>query len=111
MTPNWPEAMRPDSTLSWIVTVPEEYSAQLSFLNVSWPQCLKSHTEITIQEQGSSLDTSFREDKPLVPEHNIMNSFNLNMSNCEPEEGKFAVLSKISLQRKPGQFLGYRCSS
>ncbi|XP_047664067.1 CUB domain-containing protein 1 [Tachysurus fulvidraco] len=105
MTPNWPGAMKPDSTMSWIVNVPEEYGAQLYFSNVSLPVCRNNHAEIKIQEQGSTVETGFREDKQLVLEHNMLRSFSLNMSNCEPEEGKFAILSKISLQKKPGNLI------
>ncbi|KAK2836771.1 hypothetical protein Q7C36_014640 [Tachysurus vachellii] len=101
VTPNWPGAMKPDSTTSWIVNVPEEYGAQLCFINVSLPVCRNSHAEIKIQEQGSTVETGFREDEQLVLKHNILRSFSLSMSNCELEEGKFAVLSKISLQKKP----------
>lgn len=97
--------MKPDSTLSWIVNVPEEYSAQLSFSNVSRPKCSVNHAEVKIQELGSNVERGFREDEQLLFEHNIMRSFYLNMSNCEPEEGKFAILSKISLQQKPSKFL------
>ncbi|MCJ8746509.1 hypothetical protein PDJAM_G00142690 [Pangasius djambal] len=105
MTPNWPGAMKPDSTLSWIVNVPEEYSAQLFFSNVSWPQCRVNHAEVKIQELDSNVGMGFREDKQMVLEHNILRSFYLNVSNCEPEEGKFAILSKISLQKKPRKLL------
>lgn len=106
MTPNWPGGMKPDSTLSWIVNVPEEYNAQLCFINVSRPQCSASHTEvISIQELGSHVELRFSKDVKLVPEHNIMRSFYLNMSNCEPEDGKFAILSQISLQKKPSKFI------
>ncbi|KAK2836761.1 hypothetical protein Q7C36_014630 [Tachysurus vachellii] len=105
VTPNWPGAMKPDSTISWIVNVPEEYGAQLCFINVSLPVCRNSHAEIKIQEQGSTVETGFREDEQLVLKHNILRSFSLSMSNCELEEGKFAVLSKISLQKKPRNLL------
>ncbi|TTP27308.1 CUB domain-containing protein 1 [Bagarius yarrelli] len=105
MTPNWPEAMKPDSTVSWIINVPEDYSAQLCFTNVSLPQCRTNHAEIKIQEEGSNVETAFREDEQLVLEHNILKSFYLNMSNCEPEFDKFVILSKISLQQKPGKLV------
>ncbi|KAI5091553.1 CUB domain-containing protein 1-like [Silurus meridionalis] len=105
MTPNWPGEMKPDSTLSYIVNVPEDYSAQLLFSNVTFPECLKNHAEVHIQELGSDLEVGFREDEKLVLEHNILKSFYLNMSNCEPEKGIFAILSKISLQKKPGKLL------
>ncbi|KAF4077797.1 hypothetical protein AMELA_G00211840 [Ameiurus melas] len=106
VTPNFPGAMKPDSTMSWIVNVPEEYSARLSFSNISRPRCSANHAEVSIQELDSNVELSFREDKPLVLEHNIMRSFYLNMSNCAPDEGKFAILSTISLQKKPGELLG-----
>lgn len=110
VTPNWPGAMQPDSTLSWIVNVPEEYGVQLSFSNVSWPQCHANHTEVKIQQLYSDSVMGFSNDKQLPLEHNILRSFYLNMSNCETKEGKFALLSKISLQKKPSKFLQLKCS-
>lgn len=110
ITPNWPEGMKQDSTSSWIVNVPEEYSAQLSFINVSQPTCDMNHAEVQIQELGKHLEVGFREDKELHLEHSILSSFYLNMSNCEPKEGKFAILSKISLQKTPSKFLQLKCS-
>lgn len=105
MTPNWPGTMKPDSSLSWIVNVPEEYSAQVSFTNVSRPVCSASHAMIQIRELGSEMEISYREDQLLEIDHNVLRSFYLNMSNCEPMEGKFAILSQLSLQKKPRKCL------
>uniref|UniRef100_A0A3B4CEX9 CUB domain containing protein 1a n=1 Tax=Pygocentrus nattereri TaxID=42514 RepID=A0A3B4CEX9_PYGNA len=104
-TPSWPGAMKADSTISWIVTIPEEYSAELLFINVSQPRCERSHTRVAIQEMGSSEEQSFREDEQYNDKYDIQSSFYLNMSNCEPEHGTFTALSKISLQKKTRKLL------
>ncbi|KAL6457339.1 hypothetical protein MHYP_G00343020 [Metynnis hypsauchen] len=104
-TPSWPGAMQSDSTVSWIVTIPEEYSAELLFINVSQPRCERGHTRVAIQEMGSSEEESFREDERYNDKYDIQSSFYLNMSNCEPEHGTFAALSKISLQKKTRKLL------
>ncbi|KAI4884255.1 hypothetical protein NFI96_014343 [Prochilodus magdalenae] len=104
-TPNWPEPMKSDSTISWIVTVPEEYSAELLLLNVSQPRCDQSHTRVVIQEINSQKELGFREDEKYDEKYDIQSSFYFNMSNCEPERGAFAVLSKISLQKKTRKLL------
>ncbi|KAF5908055.1 CUB domain-containing protein 1-like, partial [Clarias magur] len=106
MTPNWPGPMKPDSSLSWIVNVPEEYGAHVIFTNVSRPVCSASHAVIQIRELGSEMEMSYREDQLLDLDHNVVRSFYLNMSNCEPMEGKFAILSQLSLQKKPQKLLG-----
>lgn len=111
VTPNWPGAMTPDSTVSWVVHVPEEYSVQLCFSNVSRPECRVNHAEVKIQGLNSHVERSFREDAQLLPEHDVPGSFYLNMSNCEPEEGTFAILSKISLQKKSSEFLQIKSPS
>lgn len=64
-----------------------------------------NHAEVKIQELGSNEERGFREDGQLLLEHDISRSFFLNMSNCETGKGKFAILSKISLQRKPSKFI------
>ncbi|XP_039977595.1 CUB domain-containing protein 1 [Xiphias gladius] len=100
-TPNWPQGMKPSSTVSWIVTLPSRYRANVHFLNVSQPKCLDWHTAITVKMLGYEEEIMSRredeqaEDKLLVPE-----SFYLNMSNCIPEEGHFGAVTKIVLQKK-----------
>lgn len=105
VTPDWPGPMQPGSTVSWMVNVPEEYSAHLNFSSVSWPQCHANRTEVKIQELDSSSVTSYSKDVQLPLAQNILRSFYLNVSNCENKKGKFALLSQISLQEKPGKFL------
>ncbi|XP_022602881.1 CUB domain-containing protein 1-like [Seriola dumerili] len=100
-TPNWPQGMKPSSTMSWIVTVPSHYQAHVQFVNVSQPKCLERHTAIIVKMLGYEEELMSRredeqaEDKLLIPQ-----SFYLNMSNCIPEEGHFGAVTKIVLQRK-----------
>lgn len=100
-TPNWPKGMTPSSTVSWIVTLPSQYQAQLQFVNVSQPKCHKRHTGIKVQMLGYEEEMMSRrgdeqiEEKLLVP-----HSFYLNMSNCVPETGHFGAVTKIVLQKK-----------
>ncbi|XP_053302036.1 CUB domain-containing protein 1 [Pleuronectes platessa] len=100
-TPNWPQGMKPFSTMSWIVTLPSQYEAHVQFVNVSQPKCLERHTAMTVKMLGyeeeimSRREDETAEDKLLVPQ-----SFYLNMSNCIPEEGHFAAAAKIVLQKK-----------
>lgn len=103
-TPNWPAGMKSESTVSWLITVPEEHSAELLFINISQPNCRQSHATVTVQELGSSQEWGFREDEK-IDKYSTQNSFYLNMSNCEPERGNFAVLTKISLQKKTRKLL------
>ncbi|XP_070778267.1 CUB domain-containing protein 1 [Enoplosus armatus] len=100
-TPNWPQGMRPSSTVSWIVTLPSQYQAHLQFVNVSQPKCNDRHTAIKVKMLGYEEEIMSRredeqaEDKLLVPQ-----SFYLNMSNCITEEGHFGAVTKIVLQKK-----------
>ncbi|XP_076850135.1 CUB domain-containing protein 1 [Brachyhypopomus gauderio] len=104
MTPNWPETMKSESTASWIINIPEEYSAELSFLNVSLPSCQERHMEVIVKEMGSEDEISFREDASVPQTFSLSGSFYLNMSNCE-SAGRFAILSQISLQKKSKKVL------
>uniref|UniRef100_W5KVN6 CUB domain containing protein 1a n=1 Tax=Astyanax mexicanus TaxID=7994 RepID=W5KVN6_ASTMX len=103
-TPNWPAGMKPDSTVSWLISVPEEHSAELLFINISQPSCRQSHATVTVQELDSTRKWSFREDEKME-KYDAQSSFYLNMSNCEPEQGNFAFLTKISLQKKSRKLL------
>ena len=98
-TPNWPNGMKPYSTVSWIVNLPGHLQANLLFTNISQPKCGQGHTCIKVQtldspeELLSQREDEAAEDKLMVPE-----SFYLNMSNCLPEDRHFSVLSKVTLQ-------------
>uniref|UniRef100_A0A8C7HCB5 CUB domain containing protein 1a n=1 Tax=Oncorhynchus kisutch TaxID=8019 RepID=A0A8C7HCB5_ONCKI len=98
-TPNWPNGMKPYSTVSWIVNLPGHLQANLLFTNISQPKCGQGHTCIKVQTLGSpeellsQREDEAAEDKLMVPE-----SFYLNMSNCLPEDRHFSVLSKVTLQ-------------
>ncbi|XP_041811381.1 CUB domain-containing protein 1 [Chelmon rostratus] len=100
-TPNWPQGMRPSSTVSWIVTLPSQYQANMQFVNLSQPKCNDRHTAIKVKMLGHEEEIMSRredeeaEDKLLVPQ-----SFYLNMSNCVPEEGQFGAVTKIVLEKK-----------
>ncbi|XP_051948731.1 CUB domain-containing protein 1-like [Xyrauchen texanus] len=106
-TPNWPDGMKPSSTVTWIVNVPQEYRAELQFTNVSMPKCDPRHTAVEIRPLNSNGQLpSWREDQ-IVPNMYIQQqSFYLNMSNCEPKSGSFAVLSKVTLQKETKHFIG-----
>lgn len=101
--------MKPSSTVSWIVTLPNNYQADLKFDNVTQPKCNDRHTAIKVKLLGQEEEImSRREDQPtedlLIPQ-----SFYLNMSNCIPEEGQFKAVTKIVLQKKPGKYLLIIC--
>ncbi|XP_061113959.1 CUB domain-containing protein 1-like [Conger conger] len=106
-TPSWPDGMSDHSTISWIVTVPPDYQANLVFLHVSQPKCRNRHTIIKVQTLGSREEMfSRREDEQSEDELSIPETFYLNMSNCEPELGAFSVLSQITLEENTGPILG-----
>lgn len=106
-TPNWPQGMRPSSTVSWIVTLPSQYQADVQFVNISQPKCNDRHTAIKVKMLGQEEEILSRredeqaEDKLLVPQ-----SFYLNMSNCIVEEGQFGAVTKIVLQKKSSKQAG-----
>ncbi|XP_058609423.1 CUB domain-containing protein 1 [Onychostoma macrolepis] len=106
-TPNWPDSMNPSSSASWIVYIPQDYMAELLFSNVSKPKCDSGHTEVSIGPLDSQGQTqSWREDQSFPSPFVQQQSFYLNMSNCEPKSDRFAVLSKISLQKETKKLLG-----
>ncbi|KAF3707288.1 CUB domain-containing protein 1 [Channa argus] len=99
-TPNWPQGMKPSSTVSWIVDLPSQYQASIEFVNVSQPKCQDWHTGITVKMLGYERELlSRREDEGLEKTLLVPNSFYLNMSNCIPEEGHFGVMAKIILEK------------
>lgn len=99
-TPGWPKGMTPDSTVSWIVTVPPKMKAHLMFMNLNQPKCSKRHTNIRIKRVGESEEEySRREDEEHESQYTVSQSFYLNMSNCEPEKGDFSVLTKVTLKK------------
>ncbi|XP_051247553.1 CUB domain-containing protein 1 [Dicentrarchus labrax] len=100
-TPNWPEGMRPSSTISWIVTLPSQYQAHMQFVNISQPKCKDTHTAIKVQMLGQEEEImSRREDEKTEDKLTVSQSFYLNMSNCAPESEKFGAVTKIVLQKK-----------
>nr|XP_046272936.1 CUB domain-containing protein 1-like [Scatophagus argus] len=100
-TPNWPQGMRPFSTVSWIVTLPSQYQAIMQFVNISQPKCNDRHTAIKVKMLGQEEELmSRREDEPAEEKLMVPESFYLNMSNCIPEEGQFGAVTKIVLQKK-----------
>lgn len=105
-TPNWPQGMKPSYTVSWIVTMPSQYQANLQFLNVTQPKCNKQHTAIKVKLLGQEeMLMNCREDKLVEDNLLLPQSFYLNMSNCIPEEGQFKAMPKISLQKKSSKRL------
>ncbi|XP_028255224.1 CUB domain-containing protein 1 [Parambassis ranga] len=100
-TPNWPQGMKPFSTVSWIVTLPSQYEAHLQFVNISQPKCDDRHTSIMVMMLGYEEELmSRREDEAAETTLVVPNSFYLNMSNCLPEERHFGAVTKIILQQK-----------
>ncbi|XP_077362600.1 CUB domain-containing protein 1 isoform X2 [Festucalex cinctus] len=100
-TPNWPKGMRPGSTVSWIVSLPSGYRAQLQFANVSQPKCDDRHTAIKVKMLDSEEEIlSRREDEKTDDKLLVSRSFYLNMSNCIPEDGNFGAVTKIVLEPK-----------
>ncbi|KAG7469869.1 hypothetical protein MATL_G00133440 [Megalops atlanticus] len=106
-TPSWPAGMKSSSTVSWLVSVPPEYQAELVFTDISQPKCRNGHTSIKVQTLGSKEEMfSRREDEKAEVKLTVPESFYLNMSNCQPENGEFNVLSQITLQKKTSLLLG-----
>ncbi|KAM9737280.1 CUB domain-containing protein 1 [Menidia menidia] len=100
-TPNWPRGMKSFSTVSWIVSFPSQYRAQLSFVNISQPKCADRHTCIKVKILGYEEELlSRREDEAVEQTLVVPKNFYLNMSNCKPEAGNFGAVTKIVLQRK-----------
>ncbi|XP_072226330.1 CUB domain-containing protein 1 [Leuresthes tenuis] len=99
-TPNWPQGMNPSTTISWIITFPSLYRADVLFVNISQPKCADRHTGIKVQMLGYEEELlSRREDEPAERNLMVPQSFYLNMSNCVLEEGNFGVVTKIVLQK------------
>ncbi|XP_029298643.1 CUB domain-containing protein 1 [Cottoperca gobio] len=100
-TPNWPQGMKPSSTVAWIVTVPSQYQAHVHFVNISQPKCNDRHTAIKVRMLGDDEEMlSRREDEQAEDKLTVPRSFYLNMSNCIPEERNFGAVTKIVLQKK-----------
>lgn len=98
-TPGWPSGMQEHATVTWVVSVPEKKEAHLMFVNLSQPKCHTDHTGIKVQQIGQlEEDYSRREDEEAESEITVPRSFNLNMSNCRPDRGRFSVITKITLQ-------------
>lgn len=98
--------MKPSSTVSWVVTLPSQYEADLLFFNVSQPKCDNSHTDIKVMLLGQEDEIlSRREDRPKDYDMLVPESFYLNMSNCIPQEGQFKAMAKIVLQKKSSKRL------
>ncbi|KAM7384499.1 hypothetical protein PAMA_011717 [Pampus argenteus] len=100
VTPNWPQGMRPFSTISWIVTLPSQYQALVQFINVSQPKCSDRHTSIKVKMLGYEEEIMSRREDEKAEELLVQESFYLNMSNCIPEAGQFGAVTKIVLQKK-----------
>uniref|UniRef100_A0A3Q3NNH3 CUB domain containing protein 1a n=1 Tax=Mastacembelus armatus TaxID=205130 RepID=A0A3Q3NNH3_9TELE len=100
-TPGWPVGMKSFSTVSWIVSVPPNMEAVLTFTNLSQPKCRNHHTNINVQKMNhAEEDYSRREDQEAKNEITVAENFYLNMSNCNPEKGSFSVITRITLKKK-----------
>lgn len=106
-SPDWPDGMHPSSSASWIINVPPEYKANLWFTNVSKPVCDSGHAELEIGPLDSSANKQVLREDQSFPESLIQQtSFYLNMSNCEPASGRYALLTKITVQKESKKVLG-----
>ncbi|KAI4873983.1 hypothetical protein NFI96_032065 [Prochilodus magdalenae] len=104
-TPAWPAGMRPQSTVSWIVTVPPQFEAQVEFTNISRVSCQNRHTCIKVQKQDSRGEMySWRMDEKPV-DVVMEKSFYLNISNCRPVKGSFSVVSQITILKRKNMLL------
>lgn len=92
--------MKPSSTVSWIVTLPSQYKANVRFANVSQPKCKDRHTAIKVKMLGQEEEILSRREDEQAEDLLVPHSFYLNMSNCIPEEGEFAAMTQIALQKK-----------
>ncbi|KAI3360427.1 hypothetical protein L3Q82_002329 [Scortum barcoo] len=105
-SPGWPAGMKPQSTVSWLVSVPQSMEAHLRFDKVSQPKCSDLHTNIRVQRVGYlEEDYSRREDEKAESQITVSKSFFLNMSNCLPEKGDFSVVTEITLQKSKSLLL------
>ncbi|XP_055076363.2 CUB domain-containing protein 1 [Misgurnus anguillicaudatus] len=106
-TPNWPDGMMPSSSVKWLVAVPDDYQADIAF-DVTKPKCDSGHAAVEIEPFMSQepKPLSWNEDQKIPSTIIQQQSFYLNMYNCEPNSGKFAVLSKITLQKETKKILG-----
>lgn len=99
-SPNWPQGMKPLSTVSWIVTFPSQYQAHVQFMNISQPKCEDRHTCIDVKLLGQEEEfMSRREDQKELTNLTVPQSFYLNMSNCQLEKGRFGAVAQIVLQK------------
>lgn len=92
--------MKPSSTVSWIVTLPSQYEADLQFLNVSQPKCNDRHTAIKVRLLGQEEELMSRREDEVTEDLLLPQSFYLNMSNCIPEGGQFKAMTRIILKNK-----------
>lgn len=100
-SPSWPRGMKPSSTVSWIVNLPQQFEAVLEFVNVSQPKCEDRHTSIIVKMVGYADELmSRREDETPKDKLLVPHSFYLNLSNCDPVEGEFGTITRITLQKK-----------
>ncbi|KAL7382244.1 hypothetical protein ABVT39_019415 [Epinephelus coioides] len=100
-TPNWPQGMKPSSTVSWIVSLPSQYKALLQFVNISQPKCASWHKAIKVKMLGYEEELMIRrEDKEAENKLEVPHSFYLKMFGCAPGENQFGAVTKIVLQKK-----------
>uniref|UniRef100_A0A3B5PP16 CUB domain containing protein 1a n=1 Tax=Xiphophorus maculatus TaxID=8083 RepID=A0A3B5PP16_XIPMA len=85
-TPNWPNGMKPHSSVSWVVDLPWMYHALIKFI-ISGLECEKGHARINMkhQEGGNDLLDIDESEKMRTENMTAHQSFYLNMTNCQPE--------------------------
>lgn len=101
-TPNWPNGMKPHSSVSWVVDLPWMYHALIKFV-ISGLECEKGHARINMkhQEGGNDLLDIDESEKMRTENMTAHQSFYLNMTNCQPEgRDQFDVKATIVLEKK-----------
>ncbi|XP_005796555.2 CUB domain-containing protein 1 [Xiphophorus maculatus] len=101
-TPNWPNGMKPHSSVSWVVDLPWMYHALIKFI-ISGLECEKGHARINMkhQEGGNDLLDIDESEKMRTENMTAHQSFYLNMTNCQPEgRDQFDVKATIVLEKK-----------
>ncbi|XP_039592620.1 CUB domain-containing protein 1-like isoform X1 [Polypterus senegalus] len=84
VSPHWPAGMPSLASVSWNISLPPKTQAELQFFNTTRPECVKGHAVIGIMGHNSKEEElSFREDVALPGSVTMLQSFWLNITNCE----------------------------
>ncbi|KAM4581556.1 CUB domain-containing protein 1a [Odontesthes bonariensis] len=80
LSPNYPDSFPDDDVMEWYFQVPDKFKADVRFLNVTQPQCLKKETAVEYhsKERGALVQSL---DNPQPKQ--VQGSFLLTLRNCE----------------------------